>query len=100
MQSITVTPETLEDQAGKVDTKASDYYRDYEKLLNEVRNMTETDWKGEDATAFRAKVEAFEEDFNKMKQLMSDYADYLRQAAKNYRDTQENVKNSISSLAK
>lgn len=98
MQSITVTPETLESQAGKVDQKASDYYNDYVKLLTEVRDMTSTDWKGEDAMAFKTKVEAFEADFKKMKSLMDEYASYLRQAAKNYRDTQENVKSNISSL--
>lgn len=98
MQSITVTPETLESQAGKVDQKASEYYNDYVRLLNEVRDMTSTDWKGEDAEAFKAKVEAFETDFSKMKSLMDDYASYLRQAAKNYRETQINVKSNISSL--
>lgn len=98
MQSITVTPETLESQASKVDGKAADYYNDYIKLLNEVRDMTSTDWKGDDADAFKNKVEAFEADFKKMQELMTDYAAYLRQAAKNYRDTQENVKSSIAGL--
>lgn len=98
MQSITVTPETLESQAGKVDQKAIDYFNDYMKLLNEVRDMTSIDWKGEDATAFKAKVEAFEADFKKMKQLMDEYAAYLRQAAKNYRETQINVKSNIAGL--
>ena len=98
MQSITVTPETLEAQASKVDGKAADYYNDYIKLLNEVRDMTATDWKGEDANAFKAKVEGFEPDFSKMKKLMDEYADYLRQAARNYRDTQANVQSSISAL--
>lgn len=98
MQSITVTPETLESQAGKVDQKAIDYFNDYMKLLNEVRDMTSIDWKGDDATAFKTKVEAFEADFKKMKQLMDEYATYLRQAAKNYRETQENVKSNIAGL--
>ena len=98
MQSITVTPETLNTQAGKVEQKSGEYYNDYVKLLNEVRDMTSSDWTGEDANAFRQKVEAFETDFKKMKSLMDEYAVYLRQAATNYRDTQDNVKSSIAAL--
>lgn len=100
MQSITVTPEILDSQAAKVDQKASEYYNHYTRLLADVKNMTSSDWKGDDANAFRDKVEAFEPDFKNMKNLMDDYASYLRQAAKNYRDTQKNVTDSISALSK
>ena len=67
-------------------------------MLQDVETLTSTDYTGDDATAFRNQVEGFREDFNKMKQLMNEYADYLRQAASTYEDTQSNVKNTIASL--
>lgn len=98
MDSIRVTPENLRSQAAKVDDEAQRYYNEYHGLLQDVGTLTSSDWTGEDANEFRKKVENFEPDFNKMKELMNEYADFLRQAASNYQNTQENVKNTIRSL--
>lgn len=98
MESIKVTPENLRAQAAKVDQEAQNYYNEYRGLLTDVGTLTSSDWTGEDANAFRDKVNNFEPDFNKMKELMNEYANYLRQAADNYQNTQENVKNTIKSL--
>lgn len=98
MESILVTPENLRKKAGDVEDKASDYYKHYNSLLQDVRDMTEKDWTGEDATEFRNKVEGFEPDFTKMKELMEEYAQFLRDAAKKYEDTQTNVKGNLKGL--
>lgn len=98
MDSILVTPENLKKKASEVDTKAAEYYKEYQNLIADIQNFTSTDWTGEDATLFRQKVEGFESDFSKMKQLMEEYATFLRQAATNYVNTQGNVKNSIAGL--
>ena len=98
MNSIKVTPENLIAKAAQVDSKASEYYNEYRGLLGDVQELTGTDWTGEDANAFREKVEGFEPDFNKMKELMNEYASFLREAAKNYTNTKENVKATIKSL--
>lgn len=98
MESIKVTPENLRDQASKVDREAQNYYGEYRGLLKDVETLTTTDWKGEDADAFRDKVNNFEIDFNKMKELMNEYANFLRQAADNYQNTQANIKNTINGL--
>lgn len=98
MESIKVTPENLRAQAAKVDQEAQNYYGEYRGLLTDVETLTSTDYTGEDANAFREKVHNFEPDFNKMKTLMNEYANFLRQAADNYQRTQENVKNAINGL--
>lgn len=98
MESIKVTPENLIAKAGQVDSEASKYYSEYRGLLSDVQTLTGTDWTGEDAKEFREKVEGFEPDFNKMKELMNEYANFLREAAKNYQNTQENVRATIKSL--
>lgn len=98
MESIKVTTEDLRNAASNVDNLAMEYNKEYIALLQDVETLTSTDYTGDDATAFRNQVEGFREDFNKMKQLMNEYADYLRQAASTYEDTQANVKNTIASL--
>lgn len=100
MESIKVTPENLISQASKVDDQASKYYSEYRSLLTDVETLTTTDYTGDDANAFREKVESFEPDFNKMKELMNEYATFLREAAKNYQNTQQNAINTIKGLNK
>lgn len=99
MNSIKVTPDSLRTGARKVDTEATQYHKLYTNLLTDVQTMTSSDWTGEDATAFYNQVEGFRSDFDKMKELMNDYANFLRIAADNYQNTQEEVKRQAQSLA-
>lgn len=98
MESTRVTLGELRTQAAKVDEEAQGYYNEYQNLLREVETLTSSDWRGEAADAFREKVKNFEPDFNKMKELMNEYAAFLRNAADNYRNTQENVMGVIRGL--
>ena len=98
MESIKVTPENLTAKAREVDAKADNYYNSYKGFLQEMQTLTSTDWTGEDATAFFQRVAGFEDDFQKMKQLMNDYAAFMRQAAQNYEATQANIKGKIRGL--
>ncbi|MCD8198538.1 MAG: WXG100 family type VII secretion target [Lachnospiraceae bacterium] len=98
MESIKVTPENLRSKATEVDAKAEEYYAEYRALLNDVATLTSSDWTGEEASEFLAKVNDFEDDFNKMRELMQEYANHLRTSATNYEDTQNSVRNQIKSL--
>lgn len=95
MESIQVTPEDLRKKAEQVDDKATEYLNEYKKLLSDVQTFTSTDYTGEDAAAFYNEVASFEEEFNRMKSLMNDYANYLRDAAQNYLSAQEQSRNAI-----
>lgn len=98
MNSIKVTPENLRAKAREVDSEAQIYYSEYRAFLGDVQTLTSTDWTGEDAAAFMQKVQDFEPDFNKMKELMNEYANFLRQAATNYENTQQNTIHTIKGL--
>lgn len=98
MNSITVTTQSLNTKAGEVDEKAAEYLSHYESLLNDVTTLTTSDWQGEDATAFRNQVEGFREDFQKMRELMEEYANFLREAATKYDNAQSNMINTIKGL--
>lgn len=97
-QSIQVTTENLRAKAGEVESKANDYLSDYSNLLSDVATLTSSDWKGADADAFLNQIEGFREDFQKMKQLMDEYAQFMRTASINYDDTQSNVISQIKAL--
>ena len=98
MESIKVTPEELETKANAVDREADGYYTEYTGLFDDVQTFTQTDYTGDDADAFREAVNSFEPDFRKMKELMNEYAEVLRKAAQNYRDTQANATRAAQSL--
>ena len=98
MESIQVTTESLRGKAGEVREKAEEYSTRYQSFLSDVGELTTSDWKGDDANAFREQVEGFREDFERMKGLMDEYAQFLEDAARRYEDTQTNVSNTIKSL--
>jgi WXG100 family type VII secretion target len=87
---IEVTPEQLETTAGKIEGLAADYKTQYEKLYSETSAMANT-WNGKDNVAFVNQIDGFKDDLQKMHNEMIKYAEYLRQTAKAYRDTQDNV---------
>ena len=98
MESITATYADMKKAASDIDNLAESYETDYQKFLSEVETLTTTDWKGTDADAFRTKVSEFRDDFAKMKQLMNDYATFIRQTAIEYENTQNHVKQQASTL--
>lgn len=98
MTSIQVTTDNLKTQANTVDRLATDYNNDYDALLAEVDNFTSSDWKGSDAQAFRDQVQGFKDDFVKMKELMNEYAQFMRNAADVYDSTKQDLITQIKSL--
>ena len=98
MESIQVTPEHLRNAAGEVETLAGKYQTQYGQLFGLVEAFTTTDYQGKDAKEFCAKVKDFEDDFIKMKDLMNEYAQFLRKAASDYEAHQENLSSQIRSL--
>ena len=98
MEKLIVTPSQLRSAANDVDNLAAEYRSLYGDLLSTVDEFTSSDWQGKDATEFRTKVRDFEDDFNKMKQLMNDYATHLRKAADDYEANQNDISNQIKGL--
>lgn len=98
MESLVVTTENLIQKAGKIDEEATTYYNNYRELLSQVDTFTSSVWTGEDAKAFRDRVYGFEDDFRKMKELMNEYAQFLKDAASTYENTQKDVINKINAL--
>lgn len=97
-RTIKVDPDQLDRTAGQVETTAGEYRKLYNKLYTDVGSM-QAAWQGKDNVAFTQQIEGFKQDFEAMATLMSQYSTFLRDAAKTYRQTQEEVVNQARRLA-
>ena len=97
MREIIVEPTRLEDSASKVESYDSDYQRVYSLLYEEVDKMASV-WQGKDNTMFTNKIKEFEDDFRQVSILLRQYAEFLRNTARAYRETQDELYNAASRL--
>ena len=81
MAKIMVDLTKLELVASKIEEQAADYSKLYQQLFTEV----------EDNIAYTTQIEGFREDLNKIKQVLDEYSSFLRQSAKVYKSTQDEV---------
>lgn len=96
-RSIMVDPAKLESAAQKMDAQTADYERQYNQLFSEVDGMGAA-WQGADNMAFVTQIKGFMDDFQKMKTLMQQYSEFLKNSAKIYRGTQEDIINQAKTL--
>ena len=98
MRSIMVEPERLEDIASKIEEANRDYDKTYQSLYAQLDKMSS--WNGKDNVAFTSYIKSFETDFIQMSIIMRQYADFLRNSARAYRETQEEIRSRASSVDK
>ena len=94
---IKVDPVQLTSAAAQIESAAGEYQTLYNKLFSDVAAMR-TGWQGVDNTAFTTQIEGFKPEFQMMQELMGEYANFLRQAAKAYEQTQQEIKAGASRL--
>ncbi len=98
MRTITVEPELLEACASRIDEDNQSYQRTFAQLFEAVDTM-KAGWEGKDNTAFSTQIRKFEGDFREMSVLCSQYAEFLRNSARAYRETQDDLAVQASNLA-
>ena len=89
-RNIMVTPEQLENTAGAIEDLAGEYQTQYKTIYNEADAMAAS-WTGEDNVAYINQIKGFQDDLQKMYNLMMSYADFLRKSAAAYRQTQDEI---------
>lgn len=90
MRAIMVEPERLESTASRIEDANRDYDRTYQAIYAEVDKMSSS-WQGKDNTAFTSQIKAFEDDLRQISIIMREYADFLRNSARAYRETQDEI---------
>lgn len=96
---IVVETARLDTVAKEVDGLADRYTTNFKKLQSTVDSVKAV-YDGEDSAAFITQVHGFDDDFQKMAQLMHNYASYLRSTAQTYRELQDSVMGQAKTLQK
>ena len=86
MATYDITPEGLRNSASRIDEIASEYENLYSnKLLQSlVGGELKEAYKGTDAEALSSSFEKYRDAFRNVKQLLDDYAEFLRSTATAY----------------
>lgn len=87
---IIVETAKLDSTASKVRSLAEEYQSEYNRLYNIMKDMKNV-FDGEDSVAIISQIEGFRNDFEAMKKLMDEYAEFLSKAASTYRQTQDDI---------
>lgn len=94
---IIVETAQLDTAAGKVEELSKNYFDEYTKLYGLITELQNA-WAGTDNTAYTNQINEFKDDFQRMKSLMDDYAQFLRETAAKYRAVQEEIKSGAQKL--
>ena len=90
MRSITVEPERLETVASNIEEANQEYDRTYQAIYEQVDKMSAS-WTGKDNVAFTNQIKTFEDDLRQISIIMRQYADFLHNSARAYRETQDEI---------
>lgn len=97
MRSIFVEPERLDSIANNIQDANQEYDRTYQAIYEQVDKMS-LSWKGKDNVAFTNQIRSFEDDLRHISTIMRQYADFLRNSARAYRETQDEITAQASHL--
>ena len=97
MDRIIVETSRLENTAARIEEANNDYERVYQNLYLQVDKMSEA-WQGKDNIAFSNKIKAFEDNFRQISIILRQYAEFLRNSARAYGETQDELCNSVSRI--
>ena len=97
MRKIMVEPERLEQVASNIEEANREYDRNYQAIYEQVDKMSAS-WQGKDNTAFTNQIRTFEDDLRQISLIMRQYADFLRNSARAYRETQDEIYSQASRL--
>ncbi|MBE6122052.1 MAG: WXG100 family type VII secretion target [Erysipelotrichaceae bacterium] len=98
MRSIAVEPERLEACASRMEQETDDYTAAFMRLFEAVDRM-KAGWEGKDNAAFTNQIRKFEGDFRQMSVLCMEYAEFLRNSARAYREMQDDLTSQASALS-
>lgn len=98
MARILAKSADLRTASSKITEIATNFQNAYKAILTESTNLA-SDWGGEDYSEFNKKVQALEDPFSKMKQLLDGCSSDLSESAQKYESTQSKITSNASSLS-
>lgn len=97
MRTIKVEPAVLENSASVLETLNGQYQESYGQLYQAVELLS-GGWQGADNTAFVNQIQGYQDDFQKIALLLSQYIEFLRASARAYRQTQNELASQAARL--
>lgn len=97
MRKIAVDVEQLLSCADRMNDTNQDYMQKVNEFFNTVDTMASA-WQGKDNTAFTSKISKFNGDFKSLSLLCNQYADFVRNSARAYEETQNELSDQIGQL--
>jgi len=97
MRTIAVECEQIEACASRIDDANQDYIRSFSQLFESVDGM-KASWQGKDNVAFSNQIQKFQSDFRQMSVLCTQYAEFLRNSARSYRQLQDDLASQAGGL--
>lgn len=91
--------ETVVNIASQITSLGDDFFREYTQLYNMVETDLAACWKGEDAEAFKTKVEGEKHFFESMRDVINEYATFLRNTANAHDARMYDSKEQVSSCS-
>ena len=91
--------ETVVNIASQITSLGDDFFREYTQLYNMVETDLAACWKGEDAEAFKTKVEGEKHLFESMRDVINEYATFLRNTANAHDARMNDSKEQVSSCS-
>ncbi|MCF0115170.1 MAG: WXG100 family type VII secretion target [Erysipelotrichaceae bacterium] len=99
MRSILVEPSVLENAASRIEQEVDTYQQAVTQLYSSVDTM-KSGWEGKDNTAFTNQIYSFDEDFKQTMVLCRQFCEFLRNAARAYRQTQDDITSQANGLGR
>lgn len=93
-----VTTERLESSATVIEEKTAKYNTEWTKLYTELQNLRSAQWQGIASETFNTKLEGYKNDFQEMSKVLLSYAEFLKSAATNYKNTEDSLKDAAGNL--
>ena len=97
MRRILVEMDEVLKTANKIDNAKEEYQRLYNELYSQIDRLGSS-WQGRDNLAFTTKIKSYEDDFRRIAIIMTQYSDFLRNSAKAYESTQNELYNQANRL--
>jgi WXG100 family type VII secretion target len=98
MKKILVDSEQLDVAANRMEEENENYMRNTESLFDAVDTMASA-WQGKDNAAFTTRISGYEQDCRQLSLLCTSYIEFLRNSARAYRETQDELTSQAAHLA-
>lgn len=89
--------DTIVNAAARIDNLNDDFYAEYTEFYSTIDGALMSNWKGDDSENFKIKANDVKPHFELLKDVISEYATFLRNTANAHEARMEDSRNQIDS---